>query len=67
MPSLLRRFWRDESGQSLTEYGLIITIAAVGLFAVLLLFRDQIGEFFSMVAQAVRGSPMDTYTPSSGG
>ncbi len=44
MKALYTRLWEDESGQGLTEYVLIIALVAIGLIAVMVLFRDSIGD-----------------------
>jgi pilus assembly protein Flp/PilA len=46
MKSLLNRFLKDESGQGLTEYALIIALVSVALITVLILFRNAIGNVF---------------------
>lgn len=48
---LLKTFWNDESGQGLTEYASIIALVSVGLIAVLIAFRGELGRIFN----AMRG------------
>jgi Flp pilus assembly pilin Flp len=44
MGQLVRRFRSCETGSALIEYGLIIAVVAMGLFAVLVGFRDAVGN-----------------------
>ena len=57
MRDLLSRLWRDESGQGLTEYALIIALVAVALIAVLVLFRNSIGRVFSNATSKLNEAP----------
>ena len=43
---LIKNFWRDESGQGLTEYAVIVALVAVGLILVLVAFREAIAQVF---------------------
>jgi Flp pilus assembly pilin Flp len=43
---LFKSLWRDESGQGLTEYAVIIALVAVGLLLVLVAFREAIAQVF---------------------
>lgn len=64
MKQLFKSFWADESGQGLTEYALILALVSVGLIAVLLVFRDEIGRVIDRVIEALQGAPADDgYTP----
>ena len=53
MKTLLRHLWNDESGQGLTEYALIIALVAIGLIAILIIFRNEIGDVFSHIADVL--------------
>ncbi|MDX1645666.1 MAG: Flp family type IVb pilin [Longimicrobiales bacterium] len=57
------RFWTDESGQGLTEYALIIALVSIGLIAVLLIFRNAIGNVFDSIATTLSTTPTGGYTP----
>ncbi|WP_096439410.1 Flp family type IVb pilin [Alteribacter populi] len=50
--NLLKSFWDDESGQALSEYGVILGIILVGVIGVIVTFRETImGVFQSIVEQ----------------
>lgn len=65
MLSTFAKFWKDESGQGLTEYALILALVSIGLIAVMVVFRDAIGGIFDRIAQVLEGAPSDGYTPGS--
>jgi pilus assembly protein Flp/PilA len=54
----LERLWRDESGAEMTEYSLVIGVVAVGLIAVLVIFRGKISALFTRI-----GTQLDTASP----
>jgi pilus assembly protein Flp/PilA len=62
---LMRRFARDESGQGLVEYVLIIALVAVGLIIALTVFRNQIGQTFDNVNTQLNNAPSTPYSPGS--
>jgi pilus assembly protein Flp/PilA len=62
---LMRRFARDESGQGLVEYVLIIALVAVGLIIALTVFRNQIGQTFDNVNTQLNNAPSSPYSPAS--
>ncbi len=43
------RFWRDESGQGLVEYALIIAVIAITIIIAMIFLRDQLSNQFSMI------------------
>jgi pilus assembly protein Flp/PilA len=53
----LKQLWLDESGAELTEYSLVIGVVAVGLIAVLVLFRGQIGSLFTRIGSSLDAAP----------
>jgi len=55
--SFLNRFWKDESGQGLTEYALIIALVSVALIAALIVFRNQIGGVFDRMSTTLNAAP----------
>lgn len=54
----LKRLWKDEVGAEMTEYSLVIGVVAVGLIAVLVIFRGKISALFTRV-----GNQLDTAAP----
>ncbi|MDA8211193.1 MAG: Flp family type IVb pilin [Clostridia bacterium] len=47
MISMLKRLWKEQEGQGMTEYGLIIALIAVLLTATLIAFKDKIAAVFN--------------------
>ena len=47
MKAVLGRFMKDESGQGMVEYALIVALVAIGLIAILTIFRNEIGALFN--------------------
>ncbi|MBI2444234.1 MAG: hypothetical protein HYV42_03270 [Candidatus Magasanikbacteria bacterium] len=48
-----KSLWRDVSGQALSEYGLLIAVLVVGVFALAMLFRDKLGAAFRAAASDI--------------
>ena len=48
---------KDESGQGMVEYGLILGLVAVAAIAALLLLGPKISTLFSTAEQAIPGAP----------
>jgi pilus assembly protein Flp/PilA len=61
MKALWQAFSRDESGQGLVEYALIIALVAVGLIAILLVLRNSIGNVFNNAATQLNNAPANPY------
>lgn len=57
MSALWHRFVRDESGQGLVEYALIIALVAIGLIVILTLLRNSIGNVFNETRNRLNNSP----------
>jgi len=64
LKALIERFRSDESGQGLVEYVLIIALVAIGLVAVMLIFRNSIGNTFQNVTQTLNNAPASPFSPS---
>jgi pilus assembly protein Flp/PilA len=45
----VRNFSRDEDGQGLVEYALIIAIIAIAVIVAMTFLRDQISQIFSNI------------------
>ncbi|MGD8321689.1 MAG: Flp family type IVb pilin [Gemmatimonadota bacterium] len=61
MKDLWINLWNDESGQGLVEYVLIIALVAIGLIAVMLLFRNSIGGIFDAIRAQLTTAPSGQY------
>jgi pilus assembly protein Flp/PilA len=57
MKELLTRFIKDESGQGLVEYVLIIAVVAIGLILFLFYFRGKVGSTFKRVGDSLDNYP----------
>jgi len=47
MKTLLNRIIREEEGQGMTEYGLILGFIAVAVIATMVIFKDEITGLFN--------------------
>jgi Flp pilus assembly pilin Flp len=47
MKAAMMKFWKDESGQSMVEYGLIIGAVVVGVAAILVAFKAPLKNIFN--------------------
>ena len=45
----LRPFWRDDQGQGMAEYALIIAVVALAILITQVFFAQQIKNFFSNI------------------
>ena len=61
MRAVLQSFWREDTGQGLVEYALIIALVAVGLIAILLVLRNSIGNVFNNAASQLNNAPTNPY------
>lgn len=55
MLALLKRLWKDEKGQAMSEYGIVLAIIAVGAIAALTALSGKIGEVFNKIGTALQG------------
>lgn len=65
MRALLSNFMSDESGQGLVEYALIIALVAIGLIAILVLFRNSIGNVFQNAKDRLDDAPQNGFVPTT--
>jgi len=65
LTELFTRFAKDESGQGLVEYVLIIALVAIGLILALTVFRNRIGQTFDSVNAELQNAPVTQYSPAS--
>ena len=61
MRAMVSSFMKDESGQGLVEYALIIALVAIGLIAILVLFRNAIGNVFNTSKNRLNNAPTTSY------
>ena len=57
MLTLLKRMLRDERGQGMTEYALIIALVAVAIIAIMIAFRNEIGNVFKAATTTLQNAP----------
>jgi pilus assembly protein Flp/PilA len=51
-------FLKDETGQGLVEYGLVLILVAVVIIVVLTLLGPQIGNMFSRISMCIPPTPL---------
>lgn len=54
--NFLKTFWKDESGQALSEYGLVLGVVVIAVIATLGLFKDAIVNMFKRINEAINGT-----------
>ncbi|MEJ8545784.1 Flp family type IVb pilin [Brevibacillus borstelensis] len=52
----LVQFWKEEEGQALSEYGLILGIIAIAAIAGLVAMKEKIVKVFEDIAKSISGS-----------
>ena len=61
---LLQRLWKEESGQGLVEYGLLIVLIIVVAVAALTVFGDQIEALFGGIGTKIQNAETTVGTPT---
>lgn len=61
---LLQRLWKEESGQGLVEYGLLIVLIIVVAVAALTVFGDQIKTLFGGIGGKISDAETAVGTPA---
>lgn len=56
MKEILKRFLREEEGQGMVEYGLILALIAIVVIVALTGLGESIRDLFSQIAGEIRGS-----------
>lgn len=51
----LRNLWKDESGQGMAEYGLILALVAIVVIGALTLLGGGLSNIFQQITQAISG------------
>ncbi len=62
MKAVMRAVWKDESGQGLTEYGLVVALVSLGLILLLGAYRSALGNLFRNAVNVLNNN---TSTPQS--
>lgn len=55
MKNFFNRLTRDQSGQTLTEYALILAVIAIAAVAVMTLLGDEIANVFQSIIDSLTG------------
>lgn len=55
--NLLRRLWSEESGQGMTEYGLILALIAIVVIVALQLMGGSLETIFGRITQELEQAP----------
>ncbi len=50
---LLKALWKDEKGQALSEYGLVLGIVVIAVIVVLTTLKDKIIALFNKISEAL--------------
>jgi pilus assembly protein Flp/PilA len=56
MVKLMKKFWNEEEGQTLVEYGLLISLIALVVIAVLTLMGRRISNTFNTASNQLRST-----------
>lgn len=54
MKKLVMNFLREEDGQALSEYGLVLGIIVIAIIAILTALKDQLVALFQKVVDALK-------------
>ncbi|MCL4424993.1 MAG: Flp family type IVb pilin [Firmicutes bacterium] len=63
LAGLYHRFHKDEKGQGMVEYGLIIALVAIGVIVVLGLLRDELTTTFNNIINSLKSAVSKNPTP----
>ena len=61
MRAVLGGLIADESGQGLVEYAIIVALVAVGLIAILVVFRNSVGNVFNTSRNELDDAQINSY------
>jgi pilus assembly protein Flp/PilA len=53
----LRAMWKDEAGQGLVEYALIIALVSIGLILALTVLKNAIQTIFEKIGNTLNANP----------
>lgn len=57
MLNLLRRLWKDEEGQGMVEYGLIIVLVSIVVIVALTAVGDELIDAFNDIVTGLQTRP----------
>jgi pilus assembly protein Flp/PilA len=60
MMNKMKALLTEEQGQGMTEYGLVLGVIAIGVVAVLTIFKDQILKMYKTVVTELNGGTPPT-------
>jgi pilus assembly protein Flp/PilA len=55
MMNILRRLWKEEEGQGMVEYGLVIALISIVIIALSAVFQDGIKSVFDTIGNYLKG------------
>ncbi|MSU74892.1 MAG: Flp family type IVb pilin [Candidatus Magasanikbacteria bacterium] len=58
MSRVVKKWFSDESGQAMAEYGLLIALVIAGLVILVVAFRDKLGDAFKAATAALGTKPL---------
>lgn len=64
MMDLLKRLWKEEEGQGLVEYGLILLLMVVIAVGVVYLFEPQIQDIYQRIVGNIKAGNEAIETPT---
>ena len=53
MKELMMKLWKDEEGQTMVEYGLLLALIAVVVIAALVILGPRVANIFTNVSDAL--------------
>lgn len=56
MFTFFTKLFKDESGQGMVEYGLILALVAIGVILALTFLGEEISAIFESITDALRGT-----------
>jgi pilus assembly protein Flp/PilA len=64
MKAALQALWKDEQGQGLTEYALLIALVSLGLILLLGSYRNALGNIFRNTRNVLQNNSTVVQEPS---
>ncbi|MDT3701405.1 MAG: Flp family type IVb pilin [Thermincola sp.] len=57
MLTMIKNLWKEERGQGMTEYGLILALLVIGVIAVLVVMGPKLVAQFQKVSDTLPAAP----------